>query len=221
MHNIFSTHSKRNYCFIWGICPRGRIREFLQSIVYYSLIADELFGSYVNKELLLLSLRFLQNIGKNVIVQESLLDSVQHLTFRQQKKILQSVYQICQTSIKLRFETVVNNPMSASSRSSDNKGTQSHIKNLQPKAAYTLCQNHILNQAIANVCKNSPIQRFMTSLTVARNFLDTSSRRQQYFEHFINLFKKYLFFSESNHSRQKNTKLMTQSTSCAGQFISL
>lgn len=50
---------------------------------------------------------------------------------------------------------------------------------------------------IANVCKNSPIQRFMTSLTVARNFLDTSSRRQQYFEHFINLFKKYLFFSES------------------------
>ena len=95
MHNIFSTHSKRNYCFIWGICPRGRIREFLQSIVYYSLIADELFGSYVNKKLLLLSLRFLQNIGKNVIVQESLLDSVQHLTFRQQKKILQSVYQIC------------------------------------------------------------------------------------------------------------------------------
>ena len=37
----------------------------------------------------------------------------------------------------------------------------------------------------------------MTSLTVVRNFLDTSSRRQQYFEHFINLFKKYLFFSES------------------------
>ena len=55
--------------------------------------------------------------------------------------------------------------------SSDIKGAQSYIKKIEPKAAYGHCRNHVLNLAIANVCQNASIKRFMTSLTEACSFL--------------------------------------------------
>ena len=54
---------------------RDRIRGTLKDHVYYSVIADEVTDRHSNKEIILVCLRFLQTIGKKVIVKESLLDS--------------------------------------------------------------------------------------------------------------------------------------------------
>ena len=67
--------NKGNFLASIGGSVCGRTCKILQNNFYYSVIADKITDSYVSKELLLLCLRFLQKIGKNVIVQESLLDS--------------------------------------------------------------------------------------------------------------------------------------------------
>lgn len=81
--------------------------------------------------------------------------------------------------------------------SSDKKAVQSYIKQIQPKAEYTHCRNHTLNLEIAHTCKNPSIQKFMTFLAEAANFLETYPKRQQYFEHFIEFYVKQLGISES------------------------
>ena len=62
----------------------------------------------------------------------------------------------------------------------------------------------MLNLAIANVCQNASIKRFMTSLTEACCFLDTSPKRQLCFELFINFYKKELSVSESEIKHAKD-----------------
>ena len=86
---------------------------------------------------------------------------------------------------------------------SDEKGAPSYIKQIQPKAEYTHYRNHILNLAIAHACKNPSIQKFMTSLTEAANILETPPKRQQYFEHFIEFYKKKPGISESVNKHLK------------------
>ena len=62
---------------------------------------------------------------------------------------------------------------------------QLYIKDIHRKGEYTHCRNDVSNLAIARACKNSSIQRFMTSLTEAANFLEASPKRRQYFETLI------------------------------------
>lgn len=80
---------------------------------------------------------------------------------------------------------------------SDKKAVQSYIKQIQPKAGYTHCRNQTLNLEIEHTCKNPSIQKFMTFLTEAANFLETYPKRQQYFEHSIEFYVKQLGISES------------------------
>ena len=58
----------------------------------------------------------------------------------------------------------------ASAVSSDIKDAQSHIKKIESKAAYIHCRNQVLNFAIADVCQNVSIKRFMRSLTETCSF---------------------------------------------------
>ena len=106
------------------------------------------------------------------------------------------------TNILEKHEININNCQGqssdgASAMSSDINDAQSYVKKIEPNAAYTQCGNHVLNLAIANVCQNASIKRFMTSLTEAYSFLDTSPKRQQCFEFFMNFYKKELSVSES------------------------
>ena len=87
--------------------------------------------------------------------------------------------------------------------SSGIKGEQSYIKKIEPKAPYTHCRNHRLNLAIANVCQNTSIKRFMTSVTEACSFLDTPPKRQQCFELFMNFYKKEISVSEGEIKHAK------------------
>ena len=84
--------------------------------------------------------------------------------------------------------------------SSGIKGEQFYIKKIEPKASYTHCRNLRLNLAIANVCQNASIKRFMTSLTEACSFLDTPPKRQQLF---MNFYKKEISVSESEIKHAK------------------
>ena len=84
--------------------------------------------------------------------------------------------------------------------SSDIKG---HIKKNEPRATYTHCRNHVLTLAIAKVCQNASIKRFMTSLTEACSFLDTSPKKLKWFELFTNFYKKELSVSESEIKHAK------------------
>ena len=74
---------------------------------------------------------------------------------------------------------------------------QDKITNIQPIPECTHCRNHAINLPIAHACKNSSIQRFMTSLTEATHFLEASPKVQQYFEHFVEFYKKQLGMTES------------------------
>ena len=72
----------------------------------------------------------------------------------------------------------------ASVMSSDKKGGRTYIKDKQPKAESPHCRNYVPNLGIAHAWKNSSTQQFMASLTEAVNLLETSPKRQRYFEHF-------------------------------------
>ena len=150
---------------------RDRIRGTLNDHVYCSVIADEVTDRHGNKEIILVCLRFLQTIGKKVIVQESFLDS-NHMSGRATGKYIAEHI----INILKKHEININNCRGqaydgATIMSSDIKGAQSYIKKIEPKAAYAHCRNHVLNLAIANVCQNASIKRFMTSLTEACSFL--------------------------------------------------
>ena len=141
------------------------------------MIADEVTDRQANKKIILVCLRFLQPIGKKVIVQESFLDS-NHMSGRAAgKNVAEHIINILK-----KHEININSCRGqaydgTSAMSSDIKGAQSYIKTIEPKAAYTHCRNHLLSLAIANVCQNPSFKRFMISLTEAYSFLDISPKR--------------------------------------------
>ena len=171
--------------------------------MYYSVIADEVTDRHANKDIILVCLRFMQTIGKKVIAQKSLLDSNRMSGRATGKNVAEHIINILK-----KHEININSCRGqaydrASAMSSDIKGAQSYIKKIEPKAANTHCRNHLLSLAIANVCQNASIKRFMISLTEANSFLDTSPKRQQCFELFMNFYKKELSVSESEIKHAK------------------
>ena len=100
------------------------------------------------------------NISKDIIVQECFLDSVHVTGGKTGKHIAEHLLEMLDKH-KIKIKKCRGQSYDeSSSMSSNNKGAQSYIKKLQPKAAYTHCRNHILNLAIANACKKSSIQIF-------------------------------------------------------------
>ena len=168
--------------------------------MYYSVIADEVTDRHANKDIILVCLRFMQTIGKKVIAQKSLLDSNRMSGRATGKNVAEHIINILQKRNININNCRVQAYDSASAMSSDLKG---HIKKNEPRATYTHCRNHVLTLAIAKVCQNASIKRFMTSLTEACSFLDTSPKKLKWFELFTNFYKKELSVSESEIKHAK------------------
>ena len=109
------------------------------------IIADEVTHEHANKKVFLACLRFLQNIGVNVTVQEFFLDSVHIQGSAIDKNIA---------------EHVLNN-LKKHNINIQNCRTQSYLNQIQLKAEYTHSRNHIVNLAIIHACKNLFIKNLL------------------------------------------------------------
>ena len=75
--------------------------------------------------------------------------------------------------------------------SSGNKGTSAIVKEQKPKASYVHCRSHCINLAIAFCCKNEVVTKFMDDLSSVCHFFANSPKRQQYFEMFVEFYKRF------------------------------
>ena len=126
--------------------------RFEKKNIKFCIIAEEVTNEHASKKVLLVCLRFLQNIGPNV--QEIFLDTVHIQGSTTDKNIAEHVL----NNLK-KYNINIQNCRrqayhSASPMSSDKKGAQSYINQVQPKAEYTHSINDILNLAIVHACKN-------------------------------------------------------------------
>ena len=71
-------------------------------------------------------------------------------------------------------------------------------KKKQPLAEFVHCKSNCLNLVIVFACKNDVVIKFMDDLTSLCYFFPNSSKRQQYFETFIDYHKDELSISDSN-----------------------
>ena len=71
-------------------------------------------------------------------------------------------------------------------------------KKTQPLAEFVHCKSNCLNLVIVFACKNDVVIKFMDDLTSLCYFFPNSSKRQQYFETFIDYHKDELSISDSN-----------------------
>ena len=105
---------------------------------------------------------------------------------------------------------------------SSSKGASAIVKEQQRKANYVHCRSHCINLAIAFSCKNEVVTKFMDGLSSVCYFFANSPKRQQYFEKFINFYKKDLKVCESNHAHiigLSKTRRVEQLKACNNYFI--
>ena len=88
----------------------------------------------------------------------------------------------------------------ASATVSKSKGASAVIKSQQPQAEFVHCRGHCINLAVVFACKNEVIRGFMADLTSFCFFFAISSKRQQYFEKFIDFHKELFKVSETNRT---------------------
>ena len=72
------------------------------------------------------------------------------------------------------------------------------VKEHQPKFSYVHCRSHCINLTIAFSCKNEVATKFMDDLSSVCYIFSNSPKCQQYYEKFIDFYKKDLKVCESN-----------------------
>ena len=86
----------------------------------------------------------------------------------------------------------------ASTMASAAKGASAIKKEQQSMTNSIHCRNHCINLAIAFVCNNDVVSKFMDDLTSVCYFFTNSPKRQQFFEGFIEFYKKEMSILESD-----------------------
>ena len=86
----------------------------------------------------------------------------------------------------------------ASAMASKSKGALAVVKRQQPQVEFVHCRSHCINLAVVFACKNEVIRGFMADLTSVCFFFANCPKRQQYFEKFIDFYKKLFKVSKTN-----------------------
>ena len=179
---------------------RTEIRNILKECKFYSVIADEVTDRFANKEILLLCLRYLNTRKEEPTIEETFISST-HIDGRPTGKIIGShILEMLKTH-KIDVKNCRAQAYDgASAMASEAKGASAIIKEQQPLADSIHCRSHCINLSIAFACKNDVVSKFMDDLTSVCYFFANSPKRQQFFERFIEFYKKEMSISESDRT---------------------
>ena len=169
---------------------RRHIGLTLNNTKYFCLTADEVTDSYTNKEILPVCLRYIDLLREKPGIEETFLDSL-HVQGRPTGEVIKTHILNILDKHKINLEHCPAQVyVGASAMSISNKGASAVVKEQQPKASYFHRISHCINLVIAFSCKNKVIT--WMDLSSVCYFFANSPKRQQYFEKFIDLYKKGL-----------------------------
>ena len=148
-----------------GTVQLAQCCRVLKENINFCITSDEVTEKHANKEVLLVCLRFLQNIGAKVIIQERFLDSA-HIHGRTTgKNIADYVLNI----LKKRNINIQNCRRQAydgarAMSSGDKKDVQLNNKQIQPKAKYTKKFLYSLQKSHSVLSNSSCLQKSVESI---------------------------------------------------------
>ena len=170
-----------------------KLHKHYKHFKHYTIIADEVTDRYSNKTILLLCIRYLNCTKERPAIEVVFL----RLLIYQEDRWVRIQVNTPSHGIIIedcRGQAYCGAPAACSTV----KGASSVIKKKQPLAEFVHCKSNCLNLVIVFACKNDVVIKFMDDLTSLCYFFPNSSKRQQYFETFIDYHKDELSISDSN-----------------------
>jgi len=153
-----------------------------QDSAFFTIIADEVTDKHANQEVLVVCLRFLDDVKyQQAEVKEVFFDFVYLETTDGEsisKGITDSLLKHGIDITKARGQAYDG----ASAMSSSRVGVQARILEIAPRALYVHCNSHVINLAIASSCQIQAIKNMIDSINETFKFFDFSPKRQRFFE---------------------------------------
>ena len=146
------------------------------------------------KRCLLLCVRYMNLLHEKPTIQETFLDAV-HVQGRPTGAIIGN--HILNILLKHKIDLAQIHD-GASAMANKSKGTSAVIKRQQAQAEFVHCRSHCINLAVVFACKNEVIRGFMADLISVCFLFANPSKRQQYFEKFIDFHEELFKVSEIN-----------------------
>ena len=172
---------------------RTEIRSILKERKYYSIIADEVTDRFAGKEILLLCIRYSNNLKEEPTIKEVFISST-HIDGRPAGKIIGThILEMLKTH-KIDIKNCRAQAYDGASAMTSEPKEASAVTKGQP----IHCRNHCINLVIAFACKSETVSKFIDDLTSVCYSISNSPKTQRIFERFIDFYKDDISISESN-----------------------